>query len=151
MYVITYALISVCLRERVPGMPLVENHMSDSKVHGANIGPIWGRQDPGGPHVGPMNFAIWDVMDFKDTTPNIGNHCHPNFPSSLNNILDFAHYSHTNCLTKCFMTCHWLWERSTHIALRQAYFGGIQYIPWNKNAGLLCEFPFDYISSLWVI
>ena len=24
----------------------------DSKVHGANMGPIWGRQDPGGPHVG---------------------------------------------------------------------------------------------------
>ena len=35
----------------------------DSKVHGANMGPIWGRQDPGGPHVGPMNFAIWD--DFR--------------------------------------------------------------------------------------
>ena len=33
----------------------------DSKVHGANMGPIWGRQDPGGPHVGPMNFAIRDV------------------------------------------------------------------------------------------
>ena len=32
----------------------------DSKVHGVNTGPIWGRQDPGGPHVGPMNFAIWD-------------------------------------------------------------------------------------------
>ena len=31
-----------------------------SKVHGANMGPIWGRQDSGGPHVGPMNFAIWD-------------------------------------------------------------------------------------------
>ena len=31
----------------------------DSKVHGANMGPIWGRQDPGGPHVGPMNVAIW--------------------------------------------------------------------------------------------
>ena len=31
----------------------------DSKIHGANIGPIWGRQDPGGPHVGPINFAIW--------------------------------------------------------------------------------------------
>ena len=24
------------------------------------MGPIWGRQDPGGPPVGPMNFAIWD-------------------------------------------------------------------------------------------
>ena len=32
----------------------------DSKVHGANMGPIWGRQDPGGPHVGPMNLAIWE-------------------------------------------------------------------------------------------
>ena len=31
----------------------------DSKVYGANMGPIWGRQDPGGPHVGPMNNAIW--------------------------------------------------------------------------------------------
>ena len=32
----------------------------DSKVHAANMGPIWGRQDPGGLHVGPMNFAIWE-------------------------------------------------------------------------------------------
>ena len=31
----------------------------DSKVHGANMGPTWGRQDPGGPHVGHMNLAIW--------------------------------------------------------------------------------------------
>ena len=34
----------------------------DSKVHGANMGSIWGRQDPGGSHVGPMNFAIWACM-----------------------------------------------------------------------------------------
>ena len=33
----------------------------DSKIHGANTGPIWGLQDPGGPHVGPMNFPIWEV------------------------------------------------------------------------------------------
>ena len=25
------------------------------------MGPIWVRQDPGGPHVGPMNLAIWDI------------------------------------------------------------------------------------------
>ena len=30
-------------------------------VHGTNMGPIWGRQDPGGPHVIRMNFAIWDA------------------------------------------------------------------------------------------
>ena len=30
----------------------------DNKVHGANMGPAWGRQDPGGPHDGPINLAI---------------------------------------------------------------------------------------------
>ena len=34
----------------------------DSNVHGANMGPSWGRQDPGGSHVGPLNFAIWEVI-----------------------------------------------------------------------------------------
>ena len=34
----------------------------DSKVHGANMGPIWGRQDPAGTHVGHMNFAILDIV-----------------------------------------------------------------------------------------
>ena len=29
---------------------------------GANKGPIWGRQDPGGLHIGPMNFAFRDNM-----------------------------------------------------------------------------------------
>ena len=38
------------------------NTYTDSKVHGSNMGSIWGRQDPGGPHVGPMNFAIWDMV-----------------------------------------------------------------------------------------
>ena len=35
----------------------------DNKVHGANMGPFWGRQDPGGPHVGPMNFVIWVIVN----------------------------------------------------------------------------------------
>ena len=38
----------------------------DSKVDGANMEPIWGRQEPSGPHVGPINFAIWDTYDFSD-------------------------------------------------------------------------------------
>ena len=32
----------------------------ESKVHETNMGPIWGRQDPGGSHVGPMNFAVFE-------------------------------------------------------------------------------------------
>ena len=31
----------------------------ESKVHGTNMGPIWGWQYPNGPDVGPTNFAIW--------------------------------------------------------------------------------------------
>ena len=33
----------------------------DNKVHGANTGPTWDQQDPGGPHVGHMNLVIWGV------------------------------------------------------------------------------------------
>ena len=33
----------------------------DSKVHGANMGSTWGRQDPGRSCVGPMKLAIWIV------------------------------------------------------------------------------------------
>ena len=40
--------------------------VADSKVHGAKMGPIWGRQDPGGRHIGPMNFAIWGTMVIND-------------------------------------------------------------------------------------
>ena len=31
---------------------------TDSKVHGANMGPTWVLSAPDGPHVGPMNLAI---------------------------------------------------------------------------------------------
>ena len=39
---------------------MINNIVHDSKFHGANMEPLWGRQDPGGPHVGPMNFALWE-------------------------------------------------------------------------------------------
>ena len=40
-------------------------YFPDSKAHGANIRPTW---DPGGPHVGPMNLAIWELLS-SSTTP----------------------------------------------------------------------------------
>ena len=54
---------------------LEENKLSiviaypDSAVHGVNMGPIWGREDPGGSHVGPINFAIWVLIVFPDSNP----------------------------------------------------------------------------------
>ena len=32
------------------------------------MGPIWGRQDPGRPHGGPMNFAIWVCSQLHHAT-----------------------------------------------------------------------------------
>ena len=37
------------------------NVLPDSQIDGANVGPTWGRQDPGGPHVDHSNVAIWAV------------------------------------------------------------------------------------------
>ena len=45
---------------------LCASNSPDSKVRGANMGPIWGHQDPGGPHIGHMNFAIWDSTESVD-------------------------------------------------------------------------------------
>ena len=58
------------LREEIIGESLHERPKSfftvsntpDSKFHGANMGPIWGRQDPVGPNVGPMSLAISDII-----------------------------------------------------------------------------------------
>ena len=63
----------------------------DSKVRGANMEPIWGRQDPGGPHVGHMSLAIWEAF-WKCPLLN-GNCCYlcSNFPvpkGQLDNISD---------------------------------------------------------------
>ena len=38
--------------------PSLSKRDPEGKVHRANIGPIWGRQDPSGPHAGPMNFCL---------------------------------------------------------------------------------------------
>ena len=37
-------------------------NIPDSKVHEANMGPIWVQSAPDGPHVGPMNLAIRDLF-----------------------------------------------------------------------------------------
>ena len=50
-----------CYGNAVSKVTHVVEHHPGSKVHGANMGPVWGRQDPGGPHVSPMSLVIWAV------------------------------------------------------------------------------------------
>ena len=51
----------------------------DSKVHGAYMWPIWGQQDPGGPHVGPMNLAIRVVYSSVTYRTWISNYIYINY------------------------------------------------------------------------
>ena len=77
----------------------------DSKVHGANMGPIWGRQDPGGTHVGPMNLAIW-VLQYCCFNRS------PMFISSLDAEIWFDTIWHDGLfykLTDILPKSHWLY------------------------------------------
>ena len=44
----------------------------DSKVHEANMGHIWGRQDPGGHHVGPWTLLSGEVYIFRAISAGAG-------------------------------------------------------------------------------
>ena len=46
------------------------NYSPDSNVHGADMRPTWVLSAPDGPHVGPMNHAIW-VTRFSTKGRNI--------------------------------------------------------------------------------
>ena len=52
--------------------PCTHGMVPDSKIHGANMGPIWDQQDRGGPHVGPMNFAIWGRIQYHTVKTVLG-------------------------------------------------------------------------------
>ena len=46
--------------EQAGGIEILYRNIPDSNVHGANMGPTWVLSSPCGPHVGPVNLAIWD-------------------------------------------------------------------------------------------
>ena len=81
---ICFASHNMCIYDELTTMPIsvlpkyitfiVSKAYPDSKVHGANVGPVWGRQDPGGPHVGPMDFSIRVRTTVDDFLCQIGNH-----------------------------------------------------------------------------
>ena len=49
----------------------------DSKVHEAYMGPTWGRQDPGEPHVGSVNLAIRVCIPYLIANQQFKKHlCH---------------------------------------------------------------------------
>ena len=71
----------------------------DSKVHGANMGSIWGRQGPGGPHVGPMKFSIWALF-YRE----VGNNTHLSWP--LTPQFTDAYMRHSGSMNQNIFTKH---------------------------------------------
>ena len=60
IYLLTIqSVISICWKQLLFWQNFASEIFPDSKLHGANMEPIWSQQDPGGPHDGPMNLAIW--------------------------------------------------------------------------------------------
>ena len=60
IYTVSFSVLADSLvGPSVSSQPQTSHISPDNKVHGANMGPIWDRQDPGGTQLGPMNFAIW--------------------------------------------------------------------------------------------
>ena len=91
-----------------PGPQRADQAIPYSKVHGANVGPIWGRQDPGGPHVGPTYFAIWDIDPIKTMIE-------PQQNKAKQNRVQVSWDIHTTLMAKirnlnlnCCSLCGWL-------------------------------------------
>ena len=81
----------------------------DSKVHGTNLGPTWVLSAPDGPHVGPMNLAIWVpytgsqvMVSGRNFAMNLGAH-YANFPKLSGGSYVKNHYQ----IMSQFCTCHY--------------------------------------------
>ena len=59
MYIWVSTIDNKALSQQINHTNYIIINSPDTKVHGPKMGPIWGWQDPDGPHVGPLNFVIW--------------------------------------------------------------------------------------------
>ena len=72
------------------------------------MGPIWCRQDPGGPHVGPMNFAIWDVRRITKRTEGV---CYNQWAPQMNFLcIFFSRVKQYYLWTPTHAAANFVWE-----------------------------------------
>ena len=108
----------------------------DSKVHRANMGPTWGRQDPGGPHVGPMNFAIWAGIVLCMCPANerltILLQLDANFTWSCHNMEMLAPLL-PFCLENPLATSRFLSQKASNMGFNVFFDGSFQTNCWTNN------------------
>ena len=77
-----------CIYFWLPVKNISEMHKNNRAQIAIFMGPKWVLSAPGGPHVGPMNLAIREIMllisDDIDSFPwNVVTHTYPNFNAGL--------------------------------------------------------------------
>ena len=70
-----YVLSKFGVQATEPAVTAAYSNSPDSKFHGANMGPTWVPSSPGGPHVGPMNLAIWEKWEANIQTDGLAKGC----------------------------------------------------------------------------
>ena len=58
-------IVSIHFCVQLSAQTCVHKRFPDSKVHGTNTGPIWGRQDPGGPMLAPWTLLSGLLLLFQ--------------------------------------------------------------------------------------
>ena len=90
------------------------NVLPISKVHGANMGLTWVLSAPDGPHVGPMNHAIWAlsiVPHGRDTLCHISHNSLPThtlWNMHWDNSAHPSDYTYMNNLWIMVWLWHWM-------------------------------------------
>ena len=127
--------------QNTTGMKNMENSYTfqsipESKVHGANMGPTWALSVPDGPHVGPMNLAVRDVVSSRSVvgvlcvSPIVyslhgstlstsiidGDTCKPVYSNVLNMFLRIMH-----CCNHRMQLSNGLWTGCTYTLNRLNY------------------------------
>ena len=102
---------------------------SCSKVHGASMGPTWGRQDPGGPHDSPVNLALWVVCETQPVLSSMYD-----YNQSIDKQACCTHNNHpiqSSPFTHIpwIITCTWIFHKS------------------NKNAQILPKI--NVLDTIW--
>ena len=97
----------------------------DSKVHGAHMEPTWGRQGPGGPHVGHVNWLSGWCCLYSYTC--------------LYKVALVISYSESLCLNKWPHSKLPNWPYTTSSANIMNHNSKLYFLSWNWNISPLCE------------
>ena len=148
-------LLRVCCRLQYEPFFHPIHNTPDNKVHEAYMGSTWGRQDPCGPHVGPMNLAISDTKwRYTVSFVNVG-YMFANFETKYSPITTMP-YEISCYIRECIKVPHFNRHtlhlvQNNHIICSQSFIQRC-FNPRKSNLVLLCISPLTSgINGIWQV